>query len=52
MHVSLIKGNTREYWFVLSSDNLTWYKDDEVSFPVEPALYNYRRVLLHLQYIC
>lgn len=29
--VSLIKGSTREYWFVLSSDSLTWFKDDEVS---------------------
>lgn len=29
--VSLIKGSTREYWFVLSSDSLTWYKDNEVS---------------------
>ena len=28
--VSLIKGSTREYWFVLSSDSLTWYKDNEV----------------------
>ncbi|CAI8032483.1 Dynamin-1 [Geodia barretti] len=27
--VSLIKGSTREYWFVLSSDSLTWYKDNE-----------------------
>lgn len=29
--VSLIKGSSRDYWFVLSSENLTWYKDDEVS---------------------
>ena len=29
--VSLIKGSTREFWFVLSSDSLTWYKDNEVS---------------------
>lgn len=28
--VSLIKGSTKEYWFVLSSDSLTWFKDDEV----------------------
>ena len=30
MPVSLIKGSSRDYWFVLSSDSLTWYKDDEV----------------------
>ena len=36
--VSLIKGSTREYWFVLSSDSLTWYKDDEVGlFPMCPC---------------
>ena len=28
--VSLIKGSTREYWFVLSSESLNWYKDNEV----------------------
>ena len=28
--VSLIKGNTRDYWFVLTSESITWYKDDEV----------------------
>lgn len=33
MPVSLIKGSSRDYWFVLSSDSLTWYKDDEVSGP-------------------
>ena len=28
--VSLIKGNSRDYWFVLTAEGLTWYKDDEV----------------------
>lgn len=30
MPVSLIKGSSREYWFVLTSESLSWYKDEEV----------------------
>lgn len=29
LHVSLIKGSSREYWFVLTSESLAWYKDSE-----------------------
>lgn len=29
MPVSLIKGSSREYWFVLTSESLSWYKDEE-----------------------
>ncbi len=28
--VSLIKGSSREYWFVLTAESLTWFKDNEV----------------------
>ena len=31
MAVSLLKGSSREFWFVLSSESLTWFKDSEVS---------------------
>ena len=24
-------GGSKEYWFVLTAENLSWYKDDEVS---------------------
>jgi dynamin GTPase len=27
--VSLIKGSSREYWFVLTSESLTFYRDNE-----------------------
>ena len=30
VNVALLKGNTRDYWFVLTAESLTWYKDDEV----------------------
>lgn len=30
--VSLLKGSSREYWFVLTSESLTWYRDAEVKF--------------------
>lgn len=29
-NISFIKGGSRDFWFVLSSDNLSWFKDDEV----------------------
>ena len=35
MPVSLIKGNSRDFWFVLTADSLTWYKDNDVrEFPL------------------
>ena len=30
-NVGLMKGGSRDYWFVLSSESLSWYKDEEVS---------------------
>ncbi|KAG8194558.1 hypothetical protein JTE90_013303 [Oedothorax gibbosus] len=27
--LGIMKGGSRDYWFVLTSDSLTWYKDDE-----------------------
>lgn len=26
-----MKGGAKEYWFVLTAETLSWYKDDEVS---------------------
>lgn len=26
-----MKGGAKEYWFVLTAESLSWYKDDEVS---------------------
>lgn len=43
--VSLIKGSSRDYWFVLSSDSLTWYKDNEVS--LIPILHSHSIALFH-----
>ena len=31
MPASFLKGGSKEHWFVLSSDNLAWYKDEQVS---------------------
>ena len=30
MPASFLKGGSKEHWFVLSSDNLAWYKDEQV----------------------
>ena len=29
-NVGLMKGGSRDYWFVLTSESLSWYKDEEV----------------------
>ncbi|XP_072925386.1 dynamin-2 isoform X9 [Hemitrygon akajei] len=28
-NISLMKGGSKEYWFVLTAESLSWYKDDE-----------------------
>merc|ERR1719411_751526 len=28
-NISMIKGGSRDYWFVLTSESLSWYKDEE-----------------------
>ena len=27
-----MKGGAKEYWFVLTAESLSWFKDDEVNF--------------------
>ena len=31
-NLGIMKGGSRDYWFVLSSENISWYKDEEVCF--------------------
>lgn len=36
-NISIMKGGAKEYWFVLTAESLSWFKDDEVSgCPAEP----------------
>ncbi|KAK3527022.1 hypothetical protein QTP86_007178 [Hemibagrus guttatus] len=30
-NISIMKGGAKEYWFVLTAESLSWYKDDEVT---------------------
>lgn len=30
INISIMKGGSKEYWFVLSTESLSWYKDEEV----------------------
>lgn len=30
-NISLMKGGSKEYWFVLTAESLSWYKNEEVS---------------------
>ena len=29
-NISIIKGGAKEYWFILTAESLSWFKDDEV----------------------
>ncbi|KAI5091044.1 dynamin-2 isoform X7 [Silurus meridionalis] len=29
-NISFMKGGSKEYWFVLTAESLSWYKDEEV----------------------
>lgn len=29
-NIGIMKGGAKEYWFVLTAESLSWYKDDEV----------------------
>lgn len=33
-NISIMKGGSKEYWFVLTAESLSWYKDEEVCVTV------------------
>ncbi|ELK27776.1 Dynamin-3 [Myotis davidii] len=41
-NIGIMKGGSKGYWFVLTAESLSWYKDDEIFLPLqttsEPAL--------------
>ena len=37
-NIGIMKGGSKEYWFVLTAENLSWYKDDEVSKGPPPGI--------------
>lgn len=41
-NISIMKGGAKEYWFVLTAESLSWFKDDEVGLkrPRSVFLYN------------
>lgn len=30
-NISMLRGGSKEFWFVLTAENLQWFKDEEVS---------------------
>lgn len=30
INISIMKGGSKDYWFVLTAESLSWYKDEEV----------------------
>lgn len=35
-NISIMKGGAKEYWFVLTAESLSWFKDDEVRLGLIP----------------
>jgi dynamin GTPase len=31
-NISFMKGGSKDFWFVLTAENISWYKDEEVGF--------------------
>lgn len=38
INISIMKGGSKEYWFVLTAESLSWYKDEEVRGVFVPML--------------
>lgn len=39
-NIGIMKGGAKEYWFVLTAESLSWYKDDEVSSQRDTQIQN------------
>lgn len=40
-NLGIMKGGSRDYWFVLTSETLSWFKDEEVSTNLSLPFYKY-----------
>ena len=47
-NVGLMKGGSRDYWFVLTSESLSWFKDEEVGVVVDSID---EKVCLHFLFV-
>jgi hypothetical protein len=59
-NLGIMKGGSRDYWFALTSENVSWFKDEEVSlililktanqhdFVVKMSILAGKREVLHL----
>ena len=48
-NLGIMKGGSRDYWFVLSSESLSWFKDEEVN-TISIKLFKNFTTLGHLVY--
>lgn len=37
-NISIMKGGAKEYWFILTAESLSWFKDDEVRLHIQDDL--------------
>ncbi|KAH0615586.1 hypothetical protein JD844_005032 [Phrynosoma platyrhinos] len=43
-NIGIMKGGSKEYWFVLTAENLSWYKDDETIMLDHPRYFSIVRI--------
>lgn len=53
-NIGIMKGGAKEYWFVLTAESLSWYKDDEVRrfTRANPNIYTHKAQMLLLILVC
>ncbi len=38
INISIMKGGSKDYWFILTAESLSWYKDEEVCMCVSVSV--------------
>lgn len=51
-NISFMKGGSKDFWFVLTAENLSWFKDEEVSRNEFPLFWALRDVEYSLTWWC
>jgi len=46
-----MKGGSRDYWFVLTSENISWFKDEEVSLILIPKSTNQHDFVVKMSFL-
>jgi len=50
-NLGIMKGGSRDYWFVLTSENVSWFKDEEVSLILIPKTTNQHDFVVKMSFL-